>query len=42
MQEAIEIEKKFDGPRIKKKGDPHQEFMKRLKYTKEVISSLLI
>ena len=42
MQEAIEIEKKYDGPRVKKKGDPHQEFIKRLKYAKEVISSLLI
>ena len=42
MQEAIEIEKRFDGPRVKKKGDLHQEFMKRLKYTKEIISSLLV
>jgi hypothetical protein len=42
MQEAIEIEKRYDGPRVKKKGDLHQEFMKRLKYTKEIISSLLV
>jgi hypothetical protein len=41
MQDTIDIEKKYDGPRIKKAGDLHQDFMKRLKYTKEIITGLL-
>lgn len=41
MQEAIDLEKRYDGVHVKQKGNMYYEFLKRLKYSKEIIAGLL-
>lgn len=37
MEEAYALELEFDGPHVRKKTDYNQEFIKRMKYAKEII-----
>ena len=39
MQEVLDLEKQYDGPKLLKKGDFETEFMKRLKYAKDIIAA---
>lgn len=41
MEEALLVQKKFEGPHVKNKSDFEQEFFKRLKYAKEIIETTL-
>jgi len=41
MEEAHALEMELDGPMVRKKQDYNQEFIKRLKYAKEIVKATL-